>query len=246
MIYLPERNNEGYDRLHISRGGMSENFWNYVETVAGERSFKRFLWQRTISTILCAMPFIAGSVIRGRAYGLILGSRGPKCLIEKDVVLNVPQNIFLGSRVLIGKGSLIHAVNNIQLKNGVHVSRYCTLRSGPGDIVVNEMVNIGTYSHIDGHGGVEIGKNTLLARNVEILSGSHIFKDPTIPIRFQGTDLKKTIIGEDVWLGFRATVLPGVTVGDGTVVGAGAVVTKDIPKYSIAVGVPAKVIKKRD
>lgn len=241
-----EKYNERHDHLHISRGGIRENFWNYVEAVAGERSLKRFLWQRAVSTFLSAMPFIAGSVIRGRTYGLILGSMGSKCLIEKDVEFNVPQNIFFGSRVLIGKGSLIHAGNKIQLKDDVHVSRYCTLRSGPGDIVVNEMVNIGTYSHIDGHGGVEIGKNTLLARNVEILSGSHIFKDPTVPIRFQGTELKKTIIGEDVWLGFRATVLPGVTVGEGAVVGAGAVVTKNIPDHSIASGVPAEVIKKRE
>ena len=241
-----ERNNGRPDHLHISRGGMGENFWNYVEIVAGKRSFKRFLWQRMVSTILSAMPFMAGSVIRGRAYGLIMGSMGSKCLIEKDVEFNVPQNIFLGSRVLIGKGGLIHAGNMIQLKDDVHVSRYCTLRSGPGDIVVNEMVNIGTYSHIDGHGGVEIGKNTLLARNVEILSGSHIFKDPAVPIRFQGTELKKTIIGEDVWLGSQVIVLPGVTIGDGTVVGAGAVVTKNIPDHSIASGVPAKVIRKRE
>jgi len=74
---------------------------------------------------------------------------------------------------------------------------------------------------------------------------NHIYKDPKTPIRLQEIRAIGIIIEDDVWLGVGSTVLDGVTIGKGSVIGAGAVVTKDIPPYSIAVGVPAKVIKKR-
>jgi len=66
-----------------------------------------------------------------------------------------------------------------------------------------------------------------------------------VPIRQQGADERPIVIGDDVWIAASAIVLGGVTVGDGAVVGAGAVVTKDIPPYSIALGVPAQVVGQR-
>ncbi len=77
-------------------------------------------------------------------------------------------------------------------------------------------------------------------------ANSHNFSDPNIPINQQGLTCKGILIEDDCWLGTGVRVLDGVTIGRGSIVGAGAVVTKSLPPYSIAVGVPARVIDRRD
>ena len=86
----------------------------------------------------------------------------------------------------------------------------------------------------------------LIATQCVIISADHIFDNPNELIRKQGEVREKIIIEDDVWLGAQVKVLKGVTIGKGAVVGAGAVVNKDIPPYTIAVGVPARVVKKRN
>jgi acetyltransferase-like isoleucine patch superfamily enzyme len=115
-----------------------------------------------------------------------------------------------------------------------------------GHIVIAENVFIGPYTVIYGHGGVEIGKDSLIAMHCRILSSNHTVPDREHRIRSQADINLPTKIGEDVWLGAGVTVLGGVTIGDGCIVGAGAVVTKDLPPYSIAMGVPAKVVRMRE
>lgn len=237
-----------YKDTTIPAGGMRELFWKYVERVTGERSLKKFFWQRLIFALFSGFPTIVGSFLRGKIYKMVLGGVGSSCLIEKNVRFFGAQGIFLHNRVFIGEGSHIYvdSLNSkIQLKDKVHISQQVVLRVRFGEIIVGEHVGIGIRSIIRGSGGVEIGKNSLLADQVELISANHIYKDLHVPIRLQGGELKKIVIGEDVWLGAHVIVLAGVTIGKGSVVGAGAVVTKDIPSYSIAIGVPARVIDKR-
>jgi acetyltransferase-like isoleucine patch superfamily enzyme len=82
----------------------------------------------------------------------------------------------------------------------------------------------------------------LLANDVQLVCGNHTFARRDIPIRSQPTVERPIVIGDDVWLGASAIVLGGVTVGNGSVVAAGAVVTRDLPPYSIARGVPAEIV----
>lgn len=114
-----------------------------------------------------------------------------------------------------------------------------------GSIKIAEDVFIGPYTVIYGHGGVTIGKDSLIAMHCRILSSNHTIPDRSRRIRWESDVHLPTTIGEDVWLGAGVTVLGGVTIGNGCVVGAGAVVTKDLPPYSIAVGVPVKVVRTR-
>ena len=248
-VFLIElRKLEQLDYITIPRGGFKEKFWKYVILVTGERSLSRFLWQGLILTLFSGFPTVVGSVLRGYVYRKLLGHVGSSCFIEKNVRMRAPQRVFLGDRVFIGEGSYIDASppgSEIQIKNDASISQGVVIRASGGKVVINEMVNVGTRSIIFGPGGVEIGKNSLIAQNVELMSGLHAFKDPSTPIRFQGGEAEKILIGEDVWLGGHVIVLPGVTIGRGSVIGSGAVVTKDIPTYSIAVGVPAKVVRKR-
>lgn len=243
--------------ITIPEVGLRKNFWNYVVRVTGERSFSKFIWRGLMLGVFSMFPTVIGSLLRGIAYKALLGEVGSSCFIERNVRLNIPQRIFLGDRVFIGEGGYLDAENvksEIRLKDDVHVSRYVILRAGrevqaergEGRIIINERSRLGSYTFIYGDGGVEIGKDSLIANHVELISGNHKFRDASQLIRLQGGEIKKISIGNDVWLGAYVIVLPGVTVGDGAVVGAGSVVTRDIPSYSIAIGVPAKVVGKRE
>ena len=114
-----------------------------------------------------------------------------------------------------------------------------------GRIELDERVFLGPYTVIYGQGGVTIGKNTMIASHTSIAAVNHIFADPRKPIYEQGLTTVGIHIGEDVWIGTGVRILDGVTIGKGSVIGAGSVVTKSIPEYSVAVGVPARVVRTR-
>ena len=131
-----------------------------------------------------------------------------------------------------------------KLKN-VHNTFYL---AGPGaispDILANKYSYIGPNCSIPPN--VSIGKYTMLAPNVSILGGDHIFNNPNSPIIFSGRpEMPKTVIGEDVWIGASAIIMAGISIGNGAIIAAGSIVTKDIEAYSIYGGNPAKFIKMR-
>jgi acetyltransferase-like isoleucine patch superfamily enzyme len=97
-----------------------------------------------------------------------------------------------------------------------------------------------------GPGLIKIGKDCMIASHSSLYANNHIFADPNKRFREQGVSTKGIVLEDDCWLGTGVRVLDGVTIGKGSVIGAGAVVTRDIEPYSIAVGVPAKVISKRE
>ena len=106
--------------------------------------------------------------------------------------------------------------------------------------------NSGVGINCEVYGPVKIGDNVMMGPEVVIYTSGHRHDRTDIPMIEQGDDETRSVtIGNDVWIGRRAMIMPGVTVGDGCVIGAGAVVTKDVPEYSIVGGVPAKVIKSR-
>jgi len=129
----------------------------------------------------------------------------------------------------------------IVLGNHARLARGVLLHPYHGRIALGSHVYLGPFTTIYGHGGVEIGNDTLISMHCRILSSNHTVPSPGTPIRSQPDTVLPTKIGRDVWLGAGVTVLGGVTIGDGCVVGAGSIVTKDLPPYSVAVGVPARV-----
>lgn len=96
------------------------------------------------------------------------------------------------------------------------------------------------------NGPVSIGRDVMMGQEVIIYTTRHNDDRLDIPMRQQGMkEVMPVTIGNDVWIGGRVIILPGVTIGDGCIIGAGAIVTKDIPPHSVAVGVPAKVVRQR-
>ena len=114
---------------------------------------------------------------------------------------------------------------------------------GP-DLEIGDNSGVGINCEL--YGPVRIGENVMMGPEVVVYTSGHRHSSTDIPMIEQGmTEIQAVVIGNDVWIGRRAMIMPGVKIGNGCVIGAGAVITKDIPPYSVAGGVPAKVIKSR-
>lgn len=121
------------------------------------------------------------------------------------------------------------------------VESFCCINNAVGDVVIGASTRIGLHSTIIGP--VTIGDNVHLAQGIVVTALNHNFQDITKRIDEQGISTEAVTIANDVWIGANATILPGVSIGTHSVIAAGAVVTKDVPAYSVAGGVPAKIIK---
>ena len=121
------------------------------------------------------------------------------------------------------------------------VESYACINNAVGDVIIGDHTRIGLHCTVIGP--VTIGSHVNLAQGITITALNHSFEDTAKCIDEQGITTKQVIIGDDVWIGTNAVILPGVTIGRHSVVAAGAVVTKDVPDYCIVGGVPAKVIK---
>jgi len=121
------------------------------------------------------------------------------------------------------------------------VESYCCINNAVGDVTIGDHTRIGLHNTIIGP--VCIGSHVNLAQGITVTALNHHFKDCDKRIDEQGISTKPVVIGDDVWIGANAVVLPGVTIGSHVVVAAGAVVTKDVPDYCVVGGIPAKVIK---
>lgn len=113
------------------------------------------------------------------------------------------------------------------------------LRPLGGRIEIGVDCAINAYSVLYGGGGLTIGNEVQIAAHTVIVPSNHIFADPSVSINDQGLSLKGIVIEDDVWIGAGARILDGVRLSQGTVVGAGAVVTQTTEAYSVVVGVPA-------
>lgn len=116
----------------------------------------------------------------------------------------------------------------------------------PYRVRLGDRVTLNEWIYIDGFGGVEIGDDVRIAHRTTIMSSDHRYQDRDQPIHTQGLVCRPVKIEPGVWIGCNATILMGVTLGRGAIVGAGAVVTKDVAPYAIVGGVPARVIGQRD
>ena len=122
------------------------------------------------------------------------------------------------------------------------VESYCCINNAVGDVTIGDYSRIGIHCTVIGP--VSIGNHVNLAQGITVTALNHNFSDTTQRIDQQGITTRPVVIADDVWIGANAVILPGVTIGQHAVVAAGAVVTKDVPPYSVVGGVPATVLKK--
>ena len=214
-------------------------------------SVPRYILEQFIMTLLGGLPSLVGIGLRGVAYKLLLKADGIP-IIEHNVRLLCPANIRLGKQVYLDSHVYLHA-----LPGGISIGEGTSLMHGTifhtfnfrglphAGIETGKNCFFGEYTCIRGQGGVKIGDGVYTGTQVQIAAVNHVYTDPDRFIKDQGITAEGITIEDDVWLGSNVVVVDGVTIGKGCVVGAGAVVTKDLPPYSVAVGVPARIVKDR-
>ena len=121
------------------------------------------------------------------------------------------------------------------------IESFCCINNAVGDVMIGDHTRVGLHNTIIGP--VSIGNHVNLAQGITVTALNHNFSDPDKLIDEQGISTAAVHIGDDVWIGANAVVLPGVTIGNHSVVAAGAIVTKDVPQGSLVAGVPAKILK---
>ena len=166
--------------------------------------------------------------------------------------LNRKAGIQIGSSSYIGRSARIQTDfdgrsfgGRVLISEGVSVSDGVIIIPYGGTIEIEPNAYIGPYCILYGHGGLSIGRNTMIGPHTVVVPANHGFGSVDVPMNVQPLTQKGISIGEDVWIGSGCTVLDGVRIGNGAVIGAGSVVSKDIDPYAIAYGIPAAVVRTR-
>jgi carbonic anhydrase/acetyltransferase-like protein (isoleucine patch superfamily) len=152
------------------------------------------------------------------------------------------------NEISIGMGCNFISPQTMAFNGSVAIGERSLFVADGGSIFVGGETTFNSNVHINASVGgvIQIGETCLIGPNVIMRTAGHRFDDPSIPIRQQGHIVKNITIGDNVWIGSNAIVLGGVQIGSGSVIGAGAVVVSDIPQMSVAVGIPARVIRSRE
>lgn len=155
-----------------------------------------------------------------------LGSLGDGCILEEGVLVFHPARVHLARNVYVGHQTIL---------KGYHVN----------ELRIGEQTWIGQQCFLHAAGGIDIGARVGIAPGVRILTSFHTEAGRATPILFAPIELRPVRIDDDSDIGIGAIVMPGVHIGRGAQVGAGAVVTKDVPAYAVVTGVPARVVRER-
>ena len=152
---------------------------------------------------------------------------GSNVVLENDVLVFHPETIELGSNIYIGHNTILKGYykNSMSIGDNTWIGQNCYFHSA---------------------GGIKIGKNVGIGPSVKILTSYHKEEGIEKPILFSELEFKQVIIGDDADIGIGTILLPGVRIGKGVQIGAGAIVTKNIPDFAVAYGAPAKVSKFRN
>ncbi len=150
---------------------------------------------------------------------------------------------------IINQPHAVYGPGKLELGENVFISEHSwfSLPQPNARVLIGNNTQIGRFFGISCIHEISIGQSCLIAERVFITDTGHRFEDPTVPIIISGnTTGRPVVIDDDVWIGVNACILPGVHIGYHAVIGAGSVVTSDVPAYSVAAGNPARVIKAYD
>jgi len=190
-------------------------------------------------------------LIRG---SLTLCKHGRFFFRDKGTVLKAKKKIVFGRAVSIGRNCFIDANSKegIRFGDNVSVGKNTTIECSGSLLNLGVGLNVGSGAGLGTHGffgcagGIEIGNDSIFGNFVSLHSENHNFKDEHVPIKLQGVNRQGIKIGNNCWIGSKATILDGAVIEDGCIIGAGSVVSRGVYKMNgIYGGVPAKLIKIR-
>lgn len=220
--------------------------------------------RRTLKKLICVpLVFLGRMPILGRPFrelarlfagvykdrrflGALLGGPwiSPRARVRVFGRMRCGRNVFVDDECVLFCEASTH---QLRFGNDVSVYQRTTIHvGGEGSVEIGDNTHIQNDCQITAFGPVVIGSHVQIAPRCALYPYGHGFHDMTVPIREQPLTCKGGIcIGDDAWLGYGVVVLDGVRIGKGAVIGAGSVVTRDIPDGAIAFGVPARVVARR-
>jgi acetyltransferase-like isoleucine patch superfamily enzyme len=210
----------------------------------------RFILEQIVFCPLQMIPTAIGIMLRGFIYRLLIQNRG-LFGIEENVQICHSRQLKLGKNVYIGRNVYIGASGGgILLEDDVTILDNCYLNVFDYDttagkcILLEPRVVLSCGCVIHGQSGVKIGEGTIVGPNTTFVTGNHGDISAHTKYRDTGSSTDTPIhVGANVWIGTNAAVLPGITIGDNSVIGAGSVVTRDVPAFSVFAGNPAKFVR---
>lgn len=235
------------EQLH---GERVSSYRRYCNKALGDVNFISFLKYELITFMFGNMGGAAGFFLRKIFYKTLFRASGESVILGEGVTIRHPSKISLGKRVAIDEHCLLDAGGSgeagVIIGDDVVVSRNCVIQGKTGYVKIGSGTDIGCNTVITSVSGVDMGRNALIAANCYIGGARYVIESREMAVSLQGTYSRGPVIFEDgIWLGAGVMVLDGVRLGKGVIVGAGSVVTKSIPEFSIAMGVPAKVVSVR-
>ena len=222
----------------------------YRSLAVGAGSWAELLYYEMCATLLSPLPGLLGFGLRGLAYPYLFKRCGKRPALGRGVIIRVPGQISIGSGVLVDDFAVLDvrgAAGGIEIEDYVSIGRFSTIAAKGGLISLGAGVNIGSYCRIATQSRLEVGESALIAAYCYIGPGNHRQGDDMRPLISQEMEIKGGVrIGARAWIGARATILDGVKIGEGAVVGAHALVREDVPPGAVAVGSPARIVKRAD
>jgi acetyltransferase-like isoleucine patch superfamily enzyme len=236
-------------RLHQKMGtGGGSAFRRYGELIVGRPGLGALIKYELIMFFSC-IPGAAGLFLRSRLFPLLLKKCGRNVIFGTNVVLRHPSKIEIGDNVIIDDNCLLDAKGaenaGIRIGNDVFIGRNTILSCKNGDILLEDEVNLGFNCYVFSGSRVKLDRHTLVAAYCYFIGGGHDYSDTDRPVTHQSSTSRGIRIGENCWFGAGARILDGVRVGSHAVIGAQAVVNRDLEEYAVAAGVPARVLKSR-
>ena len=225
----------------------------YMDLVFGLRSVSRLIGFELVMLIAGKRSGALGLLLRRKMFPWILGSVGKNVVFGSGITLRHPHKINISDGVVIDDNVMLDAKGEtnkgIELKDSVFIGRNSILSCKNGNILMQKNANLGFNCVLSTTNSINIGADNIIAAYAYIVGGGN-YKIDNIdtPIRehydYQGRG--GVVTGENVWIGAHVTVLDGVSIESGCVIGAGSVVSKNLKSNSVATGSPAKVIRTRE
>ncbi|MFV2033366.1 MAG: DapH/DapD/GlmU-related protein [Gammaproteobacteria bacterium] len=224
----------------------------YMDLVVGQQGIVRLLLHEFVILVASKRSGALGIWLRQKMYPWIIGEVGRNVVFGSGIMLRHPHKIRIGDGAIIDENVSLDAKgqNNrgIRLDRGVFIGRNSILSCKDGDISLGANTNIGFNCVLATTSSIKLGADNIIAAYTYIIGGGNYHIDGVDTPMAQAYDYEGkggVELEDDVWLGAHVSVLDGVTIERGCVVSAGAVVTKSLATRSIAMGVPARVIRTR-
>lgn len=241
------------EKTHQAVTGSGSPLSKYQDVLVGSRSLADFLYYEWC-LLLGPVPGAIGMVLRKIFWPRMFAACGKGCMFAPGIVLRQPGKILLGRSVIISEGCILDGrhgrdVVSMTLGDNVMLSNNVMLSCKNGTISIGDNCGLNAQTIVQSTNNcpVVIGPNCIIGQQCFIVGGGSYHIDRLdIPMREQGIRADGGVrLAADVWLGGRVTVLGGVEMGQGSVAGAGAVLTRSVAEYTVSHGVPAKVVKTR-